>query len=208
MPPLWRWYVRKPRTARRGDVRVTVPPGVFHPGLFISTRFMMQHLAQHDLVGKSLLELGAGSGMVAIVAAKQGAVVTATDISGLATAAIQANAAVNKVQLAVLQADLFEGLPLSKFDFIAINPPYYPSDPSTEAEHAWFCGKDFEYFQRLFRDLGGYVHPHSQVFMVLSEDCKIDHIGNLALANGWQMNILSQRTKWGERNYIFGISKA
>ena len=206
MPPLWRWYVRKPRVARSGDVRLTVPPGVFHPGLFISTKFMMAHLTQLDVKGKSLLELGAGSGMIAIVQAKRGANVTATDISSLAVKTITSNALANQVQIEVQQADLLVGLEKKQYDFVVINPPYYPEEPANEAEHAWFCGKDFEYFQRLFRDLGEFVHPNSQILMVLSEDCKIDRIAQLAENNGWTMQIVNERTQWGERNYIFRIS--
>jgi release factor glutamine methyltransferase len=205
MPPLWRWYVRKPRISRHGDVSITVPPGVFHPGLFISTRFMMEQIDGLDLGGKTLLELGAGSGMVAIVAAKRGAIVTATDISSLAVKAIQTNAKANQVEMVVQKADLFVGLQQMAFDFVIINPPYYPENPKDEAEHAWFCGKDFDYFKRLFQDLDAYVHSNSQVLMVLSEDCKLDRIAELANNQGWQMQIINQRTQWGERNYIFKI---
>jgi release factor glutamine methyltransferase len=208
MPPVWRWYVRKPRISRYGDVKVTVPPGVFHPGLFLSTRFLLQHLAQYGVAGRTLLELGAGSGMIAIVAARRGAVVTALDISSTAVEAIRKNAAANQANVTVVQSDLFGNLPQAAFDFILINPPYYPNDPSTDAEYAWFCGGQFEYFQRLFQALGTYCTADSQVLMVLSEDCKLDVIRNIAMQYTWQMQEIARRSRWGEWNFIYRIMPA
>lgn len=206
LPPLWRWYARKPRRSRWGGVKVVAPPGVFHPGLFLSTRFLLRHLRELPLGGHTVLDLGTGSGMLAIFAAKRGALVTATDISSLAIAATQANALANRVQVEVVQSDLFARLPIQAFDYIVINPPYYPAHPRTEADHAWYCGEDFGYFRRLFQDLGHYCHSATQVRMVLSEDCKLGEIAGIAAAHGWQMEVTWQGVRWGERNYIFTVT--
>lgn len=207
VPPLWRWYARKTRHARHQDVRVAVPPGVFHPHLHLSTRFLLQFLDGQDLRGKQLLELGAGSGMIAVWAAKRGAVVTASDISSLAIAALHGNAAANGVTITVLKADLFTGMEGLAFDRIVINPPYYPRQPQTEAEHAWYCGADFEYFQRLFAGLGAHCRDGAQVLMVLSEDCALDRIAAIAEAHGWILKTAAQRKRWAEWNYIFSIER-
>jgi release factor glutamine methyltransferase len=205
MPPVWKWYVRKNRESKWKDITVNVPPGVFHPGLFLSTRFLMRYLERCDLKGKTFLELGSGTGMIAISAEKQGAIVTATDISTAAVAATAANAQSNKVHIHVLLSDLFSALTPQSFDYIVINPPYYPSNPKHESEYAWFCGEHFEYFQNLFDGLTPFTHASSQVLMVLSEDCKIRSIQNIGLQKGWNMKIIAQRSRWAERNYIFQI---
>lgn len=207
-PPLWHWYVRKPRTSRWRNVKVTVPPGVFHPGLFLSSRFLLQHLESHSLSNKTVLEIGSGSGIIAIAAAKRADKVTATDISSLAIAAIEANAKQNNVHMQVVKSDLFVDLPAFPYDFVVVNPPYYPVDPKTEAEHAWFCGAEFEYFQRLFQDLHRYTSPTCQVRMVLSEDCKLDHIQAIGRQCNWEMTVVAQRKRWGEWNYIFSVTRA
>lgn len=60
-----------------------------------------------EVVGKRVLDFGAGSGLVAIAAAKAGAAeVTAVDIDPFAAAAIELNAALNKVELSILTEDL------------------------------------------------------------------------------------------------------
>ena len=70
-------------------------------------------LDQPDTVrGKSVIDFGAGSGLVAIAAMKAGArQVTAAEIDGFAAAAIGLNAALNEVAIAVETGDLLAGAP-------------------------------------------------------------------------------------------------
>jgi predicted nicotinamide N-methyase len=68
-------------------------------------------LDRPDLVrGRSVFDLAAGSGLVAIAAARAGAsTVTANEIDPLAAAAIALNAAANDVAVAVTLADVLDG---------------------------------------------------------------------------------------------------
>jgi predicted nicotinamide N-methyase len=64
------------------------------------------------LAGRSVLDLAAGSGLVAIAAMKAGAArVTAVEIDPLAGAAIEVNARANDVAVTVLLADVLEPQP-------------------------------------------------------------------------------------------------
>ncbi|HHG84652.1 MAG TPA: methyltransferase domain-containing protein, partial [Bacteroidetes bacterium] len=161
LPRFARWYLRKERSYRYEDLLVQVPPGVFHPGLYNSTKHLLAHLKQFDLQGKILLEIGAGSGLISIWCARQGAVVTATDLSEAAISAIQGNAAQNQVSLEVVHSDLFQGLTPRIFDFILLNPPFFKGTAQNEEAHAWYAGPEFEYFQRLFAGLKSYRKPGS-----------------------------------------------
>lgn len=204
--PLAKWYLRKTRRSHFQDVDVLVPTGVFHPGLYLSTRFMLSYLGNFALPDKRLWEIGAGSGMVAIWCARRGAQVTASDISKSAVAAIQANAARNRVDMQVIHADLFEGMPAQTFDLIIINPPYYPGEPKSEAENAFYCGSEFQYFQRLYQGLGAFCHPGTAVRMVLSEDCNLARIQAIGNQWGWQMAEVDRKRKLGEWNFIYACS--
>jgi predicted nicotinamide N-methyase len=67
------------------------------------------HLTQHpaEVAGRTVLDLGAGSGLCGIVAARAGAAsVLAADVDPLAVAAIQLNARANAVRLAITGQDL------------------------------------------------------------------------------------------------------
>src|SRR5271169_315105 len=71
-------------------------------------RYLLDHPA--TVAGRAVLDFGAGSGLVAIAAAKAGAAsVTAADVDHFAAAAIAANAALNGVAIEVVTADLSDG---------------------------------------------------------------------------------------------------
>ena len=70
-------------------------------------RYLLDHPALVE--GREVLDFGAGSGLVAIAAARAGAIrVTAAEIDPFAAAAIALNAALNRVAIAVATADLTE----------------------------------------------------------------------------------------------------
>src|SRR5690242_8574732 len=74
-------YLSKTRIHRHGDIGLEVPPTVFHPGFFFSTRLLLQRIKKLALKDQRFLELGAGSGLISIYAAKNKAIATATDIN-------------------------------------------------------------------------------------------------------------------------------
>ena len=70
-------------------------------------RYLLDHSA--EVAGRSVLDFGAGSGLVAIAAAKAGATaVLAAEIDPFAAAAIAANAALNDVDITVQREDLLD----------------------------------------------------------------------------------------------------
>lgn len=203
--PLYHWYAGKARKYRYRDVIVNVQPGVFHPGFFFSTKILLNHLQKIPLKDQNFLELGAGSGLISVYAAKQGAVVTASDISETAIQNIQENIRRNAVTASVTHSDLFNSIPPQQFDVIIINPPYYPRNPEIESQYAWFCGEDFQYFQRLFPAMKLYMNPDSIVLMILSEDCDIARIRDIASRNDFSMTAEVEKRGWWETNFIFRI---
>jgi predicted nicotinamide N-methyase len=72
-------------------------------------RFLLDH--PDRVAGRSVLDFGAGSGLVAIAAAKAGAAsVLAAEIDHFAAAAIAANAALNRVAIAVTTTDVLDAV--------------------------------------------------------------------------------------------------
>jgi release factor glutamine methyltransferase len=81
------------------------------------------------LAGPDVLDIGTGSGAIAVAVAKQhkGARVTATDVSAAALAVAGRNAVRHGLgeRIRFLEGDLFAPLPDGeRFDFILSNPPY------------------------------------------------------------------------------------
>ncbi len=201
-------YTRKERDFLYNDISVKVLPGVFHPGLFISTKVLLNFVNTLKFEGKIFLELGAGTGIISILAAKKGAIVYASDISSKAVENVKINAAKNNAQINIFTSDLFKNIPDMQFDYIIINPPYYNREPREEEEYAWFCGSNFEYFKSLFNSLSNYIVKDSKVFMILSEVCDIQKIKSIGMENEFIWKLIMKKQFWGEKNYIFEINKS
>ncbi|MFM9840630.1 MAG: methyltransferase [Cyclobacteriaceae bacterium] len=207
--PLTRWYLRKERNYTYHHTTVTILPGVFHPGLFYSTKFLIDFLLTQPIRNKSLLELGCGTGLISIISAKEGAIVTASDISEQAIENVTANAKLNQLSITITLSDVFDLIEQKQFDWIIINPPYYARTPKNEAEHAWHCGENFEYFHKLFRSLTNYIHPTSQVIMVLTQGCELEKIFEVAVQYGFQFELLMERNVlFDGKDFLYRIKHA
>ncbi len=206
MPRLVDWYLSKKRTYRYQNLTVEVNPGVFHPGFFSSTKMLLHFAAAQPLKGTTVLELGAGTGLISIQSAKMGAIVTATDISLAAIENIRANSITNQVSITVIHSDLFRNLQGRIFDWIFINPPYYARSPVKEQDHAWYCGEHHEYFTELFKYLPAHVASTSQVIMILSDVCDLQAIFKIAAQYHFEFFLREERYVWTDgRNYIYQI---
>lgn len=93
--PSWQTY-----TSRPDDVVVELDPGMaFGTGLHPSTRLCLVALEEHLTPGMRVLDVGTGSGILAIAAARLGAgPVLALDIDPIAVEVARANVAANKVE--------------------------------------------------------------------------------------------------------------
>src|SRR5256885_8863379 len=78
------WFKRRAQasvTTQAEGFQLSVFPSVFHPRYFGSSSILAQFIGSLDLRGKSFLDLGCGSGIVGMCAARAGARVTAVDIN-------------------------------------------------------------------------------------------------------------------------------
>lgn len=84
--------------------------------------------------GERVLEIGAGLGLAAVLAARAGAVVVATDVVPEAVAAIRANALLNGVTVDARLGDCYAPVAGERFDLICTNPPQMPTLPGAERD--------------------------------------------------------------------------
>src|SRR5690349_12628436 len=140
--PTVQWYLRKERKHKYRGVEVVVSPGVFHPGLFSSTHFLIDYLSSHDLKNRTLLELVCGTALISIWASTKGAQVTAVDLGKRAIENANRNAHASRQNVRVVHSDLFDNLHGVTFDWIVINPPYYSRAVNNDADLAWNCGEN------------------------------------------------------------------
>jgi release factor glutamine methyltransferase len=86
--------------------------------------------------GERVLEIGAGMGLTAVLLARVGARVVATDVVPEAVAAIRTNAALNGVSVEARQGDAYEPVAGERFDLICANLPQMPTPPGRERKDA------------------------------------------------------------------------
>ncbi|MEU8779107.1 HemK2/MTQ2 family protein methyltransferase [Streptomyces sp. NPDC048606] len=122
---------------------LALPPGVYRPQA--DTRLLAEALEAEPLgPGSTVLEIGTGSGVLALLAARRGALVTAVDPSARAVATARLNARHHHLPLRVEHAEAATCAPGRRFDLVVSNPPYVPSPHrrGTGPALAWDAGPD------------------------------------------------------------------
>jgi release factor glutamine methyltransferase len=127
------------------------------------------------VAGDAVLDLGTGSGILAVVSAKKAASVLAVDLNPFAIRCAFQNAKRNNVEgkVSFLQADLFMALDANvKFDLILFNAPYLPSEDGEEKTwigRSWAGGvSGRDVVDRFIKEVPAYLKPHGRVQLMQS----------------------------------------
>lgn len=120
------------------------------PGVYVpqdDTALLARALRREELAPRTrVLDVGTGTGALALAAALRGAQVTAVDISHLAVWTARINAMLAGAPVRVLRGDLTGPVADRTFDLVVSNPPYVPSPARTPPRHgaarAWDAGPD------------------------------------------------------------------
>jgi release factor glutamine methyltransferase len=107
---------------------LSVSPAVLIPRP--ETELLVDVALEHLSTGQSVLDLGTGSGAIAIALAhvRRGIRVAACDRAEAALALARANAERHRVSVRFVRSDWFAGFAGERFDVIVSNPPYVASN--------------------------------------------------------------------------------
>lgn len=110
---------------------------VFSPKFTVTPKFVADNLKLRS--EWSILDMGTGSGYIAIRAAEKVRKVTAVDNNPSAVRCAKINVTLNRLnqKIAVYRSDLFSNLKNKVFDSIIFNPPYFPGEPKNPLQEAW-----------------------------------------------------------------------
>lgn len=143
------------------SIKYHVQEGVYPPAE--DTYFLIKCI--HIEKEKSL-DMGTGTGLIALHMARQGAQVTAVDKSLQAVTNTQENAQINNIKIQVIQSDLFSQITES-FDVITFNPPYLP--PSGPRDISWDGGQGgIEVAERFLTQAQNHLNKKGRIYLLLS----------------------------------------
>ncbi|NOX63742.1 MAG: methyltransferase [Chloroflexi bacterium] len=207
----WPWLQRRYRrlTIETIDhVPLLILPDVFNAKLFRGGEFLARTIADHPLFETPdlrVLDMGCGSGVVAVFAARRDAQVTAIDINPDAVRCTRINALLNRVEERVdaRVGDLFEPVAGERFDLIIFNPPFFRGRPQSPLDHAW-RGEDV--FERFAAGLAGRLSPVGRAWLLLSTVGAGDELLALLRREGFAIRVLTQKKMAIETMTIYEVA--
>jgi methylase of polypeptide subunit release factors len=184
--------------ARAAGFRLTVRPTVFHPAYFLTSEFFAGFIGRQDWTGKRVADVGTGSGILALAAARAGAAhVVAIDINPNAAGAAGENAGANGVgdRVTAVCSNLMAAIaPRPYFDVILSSPPSYPGEPLDLADRAWHAGPGYCDITSLFEQARQRLKPGGRFYLLLSSDSDIEYLGTLVERAGFRWHIVAERS--------------
>ena len=153
-------------------------------------------LAENLLVekGDAVLDLGTGTGILALTAAEKADRVVGTDINPIAVELARENARVNGIGNAeFIQCDLFPP-GNERFDLIVFNPPYLPVKEPGLLEKAWSGGEGgIEIIERFLDSVSDYLKDDGVFELLVSSLGDMERIDELMKKNQIEYEIIAKR---------------
>ncbi|MFF7352032.1 MULTISPECIES: HemK2/MTQ2 family protein methyltransferase [Streptomyces] len=150
-------------------VTFLVLPGVYAPQE--DTALLAEALHEEaPPPGARVLDVGTGSGALALAAARYGADVTAVDVSRRAVWTARLNAWLSRLPVRIRRGNLFGPVHDRTYDLILANPPYVPAPHTGRGRsRAWDAGQDGRLLlDRICRDAPPLLHSGGVLLFVQS----------------------------------------
>ena len=156
------------RLERVYGVPFLVMPSVFNPKVPRTGEFFAAQIDSRLVSRESeVLDMGTGSGICAVFAAKHARRVVAVDINPAAVRCAAINSLLNNMdrKVDVRHGDLFEPVGDEQFDLVLFNPPFLRGSPRDQRDGAW---RSSDVAERFAAGLGAHLKPAGAALVLLS----------------------------------------
>ena len=197
------------RLERVHGTALRILPSVFNPRVLRTGAFFAEVIAQHRLGEHgAVLDLGTGSGVCAVFAARHARHVVAVDINRAAVRCAGINAALHGLEARIecRHGDLFAPLADERFDVVFFNPPFLVGAPASERDCAW---RSLDVAGRFASGLDAHLAPRGRAYLLLSTfgDACARFVEELA-ARGYGLSVFAVRRFINERVTVLEVRRA
>jgi release factor glutamine methyltransferase len=217
---LWKRFVglrfrlldeRRYRTTRLETVAgqpILVLSEVFNPKIFWSGQFLADSLVDDPSLvpmDATVLDMGTGSGVGAVFAARRARRVLAVDINPQAVRSARVNALVHHVEdrVEAREGDLFDPVGDERFDRVIFNPPFFRREPKDMLERAFFATDVVERFAAGLRD---HLAPGGHCLLLLASSGDERALLELFEARAFSVEIVARRDVRSEVLSLYRLS--
>lgn len=170
-----------------------------------------QTVASEVRPGLRVLDMGTGSGVSALLAARAGSDVVAVDVNAEAVECARANAERNRLadQITFVHGDLFHGVE-GTFDLIILDPPFRWFEPRDLLERS-HTDADYRTLTRFVAEAPGRLRVGGRIVMNFGTSGDLDYLRELIERSG----LVADQTRYGEATrfgytaeyYVIRLSK-
>jgi HemK-related putative methylase len=185
-----------------------VIPSVSNPKLLRSGEFFAEHI-DSKLVHRdaSVLDMGTGSGVCAVFAARHAQRVVAIDINPEAVRCAVINTLLNDLdhKIEVRHGDLFAPLRGERFDLVLFNPPFWRGAPRDHRDQAW---RSSDVAERFAAGLAAHLNPGGAALVLLSTFGDCAAFLREFQSHGFEIGVHAERRFVNERLTLFRLMPA
>jgi len=158
--------------------------------------------------GQTALDVGTGTGIIALLMAKEADFVLGVDVNPTAVELSMKNAELNGITNAEFRlSDLFENVS-GKFNVITFNAPYLPGEPEEPIDLALVGGENGrEVLDRFIGEVRDYLKPNGTVQIVQSSITGLERTLELLRRNGLKPQITAKKHVFFEDIVLINASR-
>ncbi|HEV3459664.1 MAG TPA: methyltransferase [Thermoanaerobaculia bacterium] len=186
--------IRRPVLERIDGLPFVVLPEVLNPVVFRSGAFLARTVAAAPAArqGARALDMGTGSGVGAVFAARRGFQVVGVDLNPDAVRCARANVLLNGLEerIEIRHGDLFGPVSGERFDLVLWNPPFFRGEPTSNFDLAW---RATDVMERFAAGLAGVLAPGGAALVLVSTDGDAEGMVGALAAQGFALEVAARR---------------